>query len=87
MKTDIFTYPFECEPMRLDLYISSRLEGETRASVQRLIEAGNVLVDGQSVRSSLKLKGGEEVAVQIPEPAAAEPKPESYPAGSALRGP
>ena len=79
MKTDIFTYPFECEPMRLDLYISSRLEGETRASVQRLIEAGNVLVDGQSVRSSLKLKGGEEVAVQIPEPAAAEPKPESIP--------
>jgi 23S rRNA pseudouridine1911/1915/1917 synthase len=65
--------------MRLDLYISSRLEGETRASVQRLIEAGNVLVDGQSVRSSLKLKGGEEVAVQIPEPAAAEPKPESIP--------
>ena len=79
MKTDIFTYPFESEPMRLDLYISSRLERETRASVQRLIEAGNVLVDGQSVRSSLKLKGGEEVAVQIPEPAAAEPKPESIP--------
>jgi len=79
MKTDMFTYPSECEPMRLDLFISSRLEGETRASVQRLIEAGNVLVDGHPVRSSLKLKGGEEVAVQIPAPAAAEPQPESIP--------
>ena len=59
MKTEMFTYHSECEPMRLDLFISGRLEGETRASVQRLIEAGNVLVDGHPVRSSLKLKGGE----------------------------
>jgi 23S rRNA pseudouridine1911/1915/1917 synthase len=79
MKTDIFTYPCECEPMRLDLFISRQLEGETRASVQRLIEAGNVLVDGHPVRSSLKLKGGEVVTVQIPEPAPAEPKAEPIP--------
>jgi 23S rRNA pseudouridine1911/1915/1917 synthase len=79
MKTDMFTYPSDGEPMRLDLFISGQLAGETRASVQRLIEAGNVLVDGHPVRSSLKLKGGEEVTVQIPEPAAAEPKPESIP--------
>jgi 23S rRNA pseudouridine1911/1915/1917 synthase len=79
MKTDMFTYPSDGEPMRLDLFISGRLAGETRASVQRLIEAGNVLVDGHPVRSSQKLKGGEEVTVQIPEPAAAEPKPESIP--------
>ena len=79
MKTDMFTYPSECEPMRLDLFIISRLEGETRAAVQRLIEAGNVLVDGNPARSSLKLKGGEEVTVKIPAPAAAEPKPESIP--------
>ncbi|MDA8412626.1 MAG: RluA family pseudouridine synthase [Desulfobacteraceae bacterium] len=79
MKTDSFTYPGGCEPMRLDLYISSQLGGETRAAVQRLIEAGNVLVDGHPVRSSLKLKGGEQVTVEIPEPTAAEPKPESIP--------
>jgi len=77
MNDEIFTYPCEGESMRLDLFICSRLEGETRASVQRLIEAGNILVDGQPARSSLKLKGGEEVSVEIPEPAAAEPQAES----------
>jgi len=79
MNTEILTYPSESEPIRLDLYISSQLEGETRASVQRLIESGNVLVDGQPGRSSLKLKGGEQITVRIPVPVAAEPQPESIP--------
>jgi 23S rRNA pseudouridine1911/1915/1917 synthase len=79
MKIEIFTCPCEGEPIRLDLFICSKLEGETRASVQRLIETGNILVDGQPARSSLKLKGGEEVSVAIPEPAAAEPQAESIP--------
>jgi 23S rRNA pseudouridine1911/1915/1917 synthase len=79
MRTDMFTYPCGCEPMRLDLFISSQLEGETRAAVQRLIEAGNILVDGHPARTSQKLKGGEQVTVEIPAPAAAEPKPESIP--------
>jgi 23S rRNA pseudouridine1911/1915/1917 synthase len=65
--------------MRLDLFISSQLEGETRTAVQRLIEAGKVLVDGQVVRPSLKLKGGELISVEIPEPTEAEPQPESIP--------
>jgi len=79
MRTELFTYPSDCGPMRLDLFISSQLEGETRAAVQRLIEAENVLVDGQAVRSSHKLKGGEEVTVEIPLPVAAEPQPEAIP--------
>jgi len=79
MQTELFTYPSDCGQMRLDLFISSQLEGETRAAVQRLIEAGNVLVDGQPVRSSHKLKGGEQVTVEIPLPVAAEPQPEAIP--------
>jgi 23S rRNA pseudouridine1911/1915/1917 synthase len=63
--------------MRLDLFISRQLEGETRTSIQRLIEAGNVLVDGQIVRPSLKLKGGELVSVEVPAPTEAEPQPEA----------
>lgn len=79
MRTELFTYPSDCGPMRLDLFISSQLDGETRAAVQRLIEAENVLVDGQTVRSSHKLKGGEQVTVEIPLPVAAEPQPEAIP--------
>ena len=67
------------EPMRLDLFICRELAGETRATVQRLIEAGNVLVDGKTSRSSLKLKGGERIRVEIPPPLPAEPQPEAIP--------
>ena len=67
------------EPMRLDLFICRELGGETRATVQRLIEAGNVLVNGRTVRPSLKLKGGERIQVEIPAPLPAEPKPEAIP--------
>lgn len=77
MNTTILTYPTECESMRLDLFISSQLEGETRTAVQRLIEAGHVLVDGQIVRPSVKLKGGEHISVEIPVPTEAEPQPEA----------
>lgn len=79
MTTTILTYPFDSESIRLDLFISRQLEGETRTAVQRLIEAGNVLVDGHMVRPSLKLKGGEQVSVEIPEPTEAEPQPEPIP--------
>lgn len=67
------------EPMRLDLFICRELAGETRATVQRLIEAGNVLVDGKTARASLKLKGGECIRVEIPPPLPAEPQPEAIP--------
>jgi 23S rRNA pseudouridine1911/1915/1917 synthase len=44
-----------------------------------LIESGNVLVDGHIGRPSLKLKGGEQVSVEIPPPIEAVPQPELIP--------
>lgn len=79
MNTSILTFPIDSEPMRLDLFISRELPGETRAAVQRLIETGNVLVDGKQVKASLKLKGAEHISVDIPPLQAAEPLPEAIP--------
>ncbi|MBK5275257.1 MAG: RluA family pseudouridine synthase [Desulfuromonadales bacterium] len=79
MKNIEITFPLDAEPMRLDLFISHELDGETRAAIQRLIEGGNIMVDGHPAKASLKLKGGELVSVEIPEPVAAEPQPESIP--------
>lgn len=79
MNTSILTFPIDSEPMRLDLFISRELPGETRAAVQRLIENGNVLVDGKQVKASLKLKGAEQISVEIPPLQAAEPLPEAIP--------
>jgi 23S rRNA pseudouridine1911/1915/1917 synthase len=45
----------------------------SRAAAARLLEAGAVLVDGQARGKSHKLAGGEEIAIEPPEPAAAAP--------------
>lgn len=74
-----FNFPPDAEPLRLDVFLSRQLAEETRAAVQRFIETGNVLVDGKPAKASLKLKGGELVQVDIPEPQAAEPLPEEIP--------
>jgi 23S rRNA pseudouridine1911/1915/1917 synthase len=72
-------FPVDSEPVRLDLFLSSQLADETRSTIQRLIESGNILVDGREARPSLKLKGGESISIQLPEPVAARPMPESIP--------
>ena len=79
MNTINLIYPADCPLIRLDLFISGQLAGETRTAIQRLIETGNVLVDGQVVRPSLRLKGGEQIVVEVPAPIEAEPQPELIP--------
>ena len=69
----------ENEPTRIDLFLSREMGGESRAMVQRLIETGSVLVDGKQVRTSLKLKGGERIEVDIPPPLPAQPLAEAIP--------
>ncbi len=73
------TFPADSEPVRLDLFLCRELDTETRSAIQRLIESGNIRVNDQQVRPSLKLKGGDRISVDIPEPTAAEPLPESIP--------
>ncbi|HIJ94459.1 MAG TPA: RluA family pseudouridine synthase [Desulfuromonadales bacterium] len=67
------------EAIRLDLFLSREMGNESRAAIQRLIETGQVLVDGRQVRASHKLKGGEQIEVEIPEPLPATPLAESIP--------
>jgi 23S rRNA pseudouridine1911/1915/1917 synthase len=75
----IIVFPLDAEPIRLDQFLSRELANETRSMIQKMIESENILVDGKPARSSMKLKGGESIAVEIPEPVAAEPLPENIP--------
>ena len=74
-----FTFSAENEPTRIDLFLSREMDGDSRAMVQRLIETGRVLVDGKQVRTSLKLRGGEQIEVDIPPPLPAVPLAEAIP--------
>lgn len=53
---------------RLDAYLADTLDELTRSAAANLIEAGAVLVDGKAAAKSLKIAGGENVEVTLPEP-------------------
>ncbi|MBA3243661.1 MAG: RluA family pseudouridine synthase [Actinobacteria bacterium] len=59
------------EPGRLDRALAARPEVGSRAVAERLIAAGDVLVDGQARSKSQRLEGGEEIVAELP--AEAEP--------------
>lgn len=70
--------PAEKAGERLDVFLAQSLEGLSRSQVQRLIKEGHVAVAGQPVRKPKhKLKGGEEIEVEIPPPEAVSLEPDA----------
>jgi len=55
--------PAEAAGQRLDQFIAAQLEGVSRSRVQMLMEQGNVLVNGEREKASLKLRGGERITL------------------------
>lgn len=64
---------------RLDAYLAARMEGESRARLKSLIQAGEVRVDGAVLRPSARLLAGQRIRVRLPPPRKAEPAPEEIP--------
>ncbi len=62
--------PPEAAGQRLDLFLSTQLEGVSRSRVQMLMDQGDVLVNGEREKASMKLRGGERITVS------GEPHPE-----------
>ncbi|HEX8959976.1 MAG TPA: RluA family pseudouridine synthase [Geobacteraceae bacterium] len=73
------TFPEGAEQERLDSFIARSLASLTRSAVQRLVDEGLVTVDGRPQKASLKLRGGERIAVRIPPPKPAEAAAEDIP--------
>ncbi len=62
---------------RIDKYIE--IDGITRSQIQKLIDDGNVLVNGAAVKTNYKLKAGDVISVTIPDPEYADITPEDIP--------
>ena len=65
--------------MRLDKAISMKDSSLSRANVQRLIDEGNILVNGKSTKSSYKLNFNDIVTINKEEPKEVEIKPQDIP--------
>jgi 23S rRNA pseudouridine1911/1915/1917 synthase len=49
---------------RLDQFLASRLTEVSRVRVQQLISQGKITINGKIAKSSLRLRGGEEIAIR-----------------------
>jgi 23S rRNA pseudouridine1911/1915/1917 synthase len=55
--------PVEAQGQRLDQFLAAQLDGVSRSRVQMLMDQGDVLVNGEREKASLKLRGGERIDI------------------------
>ena len=78
-ETLVFTVGLEHAGQRLDTFLASRIEGWSRARLQRLIEAEDVLVNGHPGKPSYKLREHDELEVELTTPTTTSFTPEAIP--------
>lgn len=64
---------------RIDKFISDNIAELTRSAVQNIIESEAVSVDGKAAAKNYKIRGGEKIIVNIPEPQPMDAVPENIP--------
>lgn len=74
-----FTVKARIEGKRIDAYLSGRFPDYSRSVCQKLIDAEAVLVNGQSVKASYRVREGDEIRIWLPELADDTPVPEDIP--------
>ena len=62
-----FTFDRSRMPERLDRFLAEALPELSRSQLKRLIDEGRVTLNNAAVKASTKLKGGEEIAITLPE--------------------
>jgi 23S rRNA pseudouridine1911/1915/1917 synthase len=65
-------YRFKADPgqslLRIDKFLSDRLENSSRTRIQNAANAGNILVNNNSVKPNYKIKPGDVIQVVLPTP-------------------
>ena len=69
----------EYSNLRLDKFLSIQFSDLSRTHIAKIIEEGNCLVNSKVAKAGLKLKGGDEVEINIPEVKPLEIKKEDIP--------
>ena len=65
--------------IRLDAFLVKRIEGHSRARLQRAVGKGAVKVNGVVAKSSLRVQPGQQIDFVVPEPATDTQIPEDIP--------
>jgi 23S rRNA pseudouridine1911/1915/1917 synthase len=73
------TLRLDAPGQRLDKVLTEQLPDLSRTQIQRLLKEAQILVNGRPAKANLRLEGGEEVTVTLPEPEETELLPEAIP--------
>ena len=73
------TVPHNQAKERLDQFLVSHLDKISRAQIQKLIKKENIVVNGEVVKPSYQVNGGDQITVRIPPPAPSHLTPENIP--------
>jgi 23S rRNA pseudouridine1911/1915/1917 synthase len=73
------TLPASSAGKRLDVVLASQLPDRSRSFLARLLKDGAILVNGKQAKPSYKVRGGEHVEIEWPEPEVIEARPEAIP--------
>ena len=79
MNKIIVTVPEEFDGTRADKFLAEAIDHLTRSALQKLISAGNVLIDEKPIAKSRVLKEGEDVSVIIPDAVSLDVEAEDIP--------
>lgn len=79
METFRLTVGQENQGKRLDVFVSSSVPDLSRSAAQRLVEEGNVKVNGGKPSKKTQMKTGDTVCVTVPDPVEMEAYPENIP--------
>lgn len=72
-------FPDDHPAERLDTFIAKCLPDISRSQLKRLINSGQITLNGVTTKASSKLKGGESIQVDLPPPDPIEALPEPIP--------
>ena len=78
-RTETFTVEQSLPQERLDKFLCAKFPAISRGTIQRLIDEGHILVDGQTIKPTHRPHVGEKISVHFPEARPAEAQPEEIP--------
>ncbi len=76
---DIFIAEAQDTGRRIDVYLNEMLDDLSRSALQKLIEKNEIMVNQKAINKNYKLREGDEISVNIPEPESIDILPEDIP--------
>ncbi|MEP6663235.1 MAG: S4 domain-containing protein, partial [Verrucomicrobiota bacterium] len=78
-QTETWLVEFSLPHERLDTFLRSKFPHVSRGTIQRLMEEGEILVDGRRIKPTQHPHAGEKISIHWPEAKPAQAQPEKIP--------